>query len=339
MLNNRTTSLILLVAVLSATMITAQSNQHSDAEQEVDSSQMHREHSNDETNNQEVKVGSSQMHREHPNDETTNPFRGNATKEVDDILSKYHTVFIGAATFLGFVFTFLGYKLFPVTLFLAGGTAAGVGSYMLSDHFITATYANKAPILIGVSCTMALIGGILAVRLRKIGTFVAGASGGVVAAIALNSGVLAFKYHQYHYIVCIVLGVVAGVLALKLERLIVILATAITGSFAATYGTKYFVELSGQVPVTTWSDPIAWAYVAGFFVVLIAGVLVQFSSTKKKKNMDNERASLLSNAYHPRTEVVNIETKNAIVYSAPSRDEAEGLPTKTTTAHTFINLV
>jgi hypothetical protein len=305
-----TRSLILLVAVvLSATLITAQPNQHSDAV------------NHDSHNSGDI-----------PRDIPT------AEKEIDDILVKYHTVFIGVATFLGFVFTFLGYKLFPVTLFLAGGTAAGVGSYMMSDHFINATYAHKAPILIGVSCTMALVGGILAVRLRKLGTFVAGAVGGVVAALALNSGVLAFQYHQYHYIVCIVLGIVAGVLALKLERIIVILATAITGSFAATYGTKYFVELSGQVPVTSWTNPIVWAYVAGFFVMLVAGVLVQFSSTKKKKNMDNERASLLSNAYHPRTEVVNIETKNAIVYSAPPKRD-EGMPTKTSTAHTFINLV
>ena len=326
-----TRSLILLVAVvLSATLITAQPNQHSDAVN----------HDSHNAGDIPRDIPEPEVDREHPkpNDETNTPFSGNATQEIDDILVKYHTVFIGAATFLGFVFTFLGYKLFPVTLFLAGGTAAGVGSYMMSDHFINATYANKAPILIGVSCTMALVGGILAVRLRKLGTFVAGAVGGVVAALALNSGVLAFQYHQYHYIVCIVLGIVAGVLALKLERIIVIFATAITGSFAATYGTKYFVELSGQVPVTTWTNPIVWAYVAGFFVMLVAGVLVQFSSTKKKKNMDNERASLLSNAYHPRTEVVNIETKNAIVYSAPPKRD-EGMPTKTSTAHTFINLV
>merc|ERR1712166_1706462 len=55
----------------------------------------------------------------------------NINSDVNTLLHKYHNVVYAAATLVGFVFTFVGYKLFPATMFLAGSAAGGIGSYIL----------------------------------------------------------------------------------------------------------------------------------------------------------------------------------------------------------------
>ena len=257
----------------------------------------------------------------------------NVKDDIEEILQHYHNIIFGFGTLLGFVLNFVGYKLFPVTMFLAGSVAAGTASYILVDQTIAAA-SNKTYILIGVSAVTALIGGILACKLRRLGIFLVGASAGVVGAIAVNDSVLIPNSVPIAYfcVVASIFGITTGILAFKLERFIIILATSLTGSVAAIMGVKYFVELSGEVPVVTWSSSLVWIYVGCFIGFFIAGLLVQFSSTSKKKN---RRKSLLANAFHP--EVVNIETKGSIIYAVPGKSNDEGTPT-TTTKH-FINLV
>lgn len=253
-----------------------------------------------------------------------------AAEKIDQLLVKYHTIAYGAATLLGCIFTFVGYKLFPVTCFLAGASAFGITSYYFGDNYLPTD--NKVAILLGLSCTCALIGGILACKFRKLGVFAAGASSGVVLAGAFNS--IAAVDGWLHFVTFIVFGLVTGVLAFRYERPIIIVATAITGSFAATYGTKYFVELSGSIPVVTWSNPIVWAYIGGFFAMVLAGVLIQFSSTKKKPKMAAERRRSLLEGY-PAS--LNIETKSAVVYAAPfDRVQDEGKPS--TCQHVVVNV-
>merc|ERR1712166_888421 len=249
----------------------------------------------------------------------------NINSDVNTLLHKYHNVVYAAATLVGFVFTFVGYKLFPATMFLAGSAAGGIGSYILVDSVVDDTYIHKVAIIVGVSVTCALIAGVLALKLRKLGVFLAGAFGGVVGAVALNNAFL-INYTSpivsvpnfYLYVAAVLLGSIAGVLALKLERPILILTTSVVGSFCTVYGTKYFIELEKVVPVTTWSSPQVWIYLSAFLVLLIAGLLIQFSSTKKPRNLNGERrTSLLANDYSS----VHIESKNAIVYAAPNNDE------------------
>ena len=251
----------------------------------------------------------------------------NINSGVNTLLHKYHNVVYAAATLVGFVFTFVGYKLFPATMFLAGSAAGGIGSYILTDSVVDDTYIHKVAIIVGVSVTCALIAGVLALKLRKLGVFLAGAFGGVVGAVALNNAFL-INYTSpivsvpnfYLYVAAVLLGSIAGVLALKLERPILILTTSVVGSFCTVYGTKYFIELEKVVPVTTWSSPQVWIYLSAFLVLLIAGLLIQFSSTKKPRNLNGERrTSLLANDYSS----VHIESKNAIVYAAPNNNEGK----------------
>jgi len=251
----------------------------------------------------------------------------NINSDVNTLLHKYHNVVYAAATLVGFVFTFVGYKLFPATMFLAGSAAGGIGSYILTDSVVDDTYIHKVAIIVGVSVTCALIAGVLALKLRKLGVFLAGAFGGVVGAVALNNAFL-INYTSpivsvpnfYLYVAAVLLGSIAGVLALKLERPILILTTSVVGSFCTVYGTKYFIELEKVVPVTSWSSPQVWIYLSAFLVLLIAGLLIQFSSTKKPRNLNGERrTSLLANDYSS----VHIESKNAIVYVAPNNNEGK----------------
>jgi len=244
-------------------------------------------------------------------------------RDISNILKKYHNVVIGVGTFLGFIFTFVGYKLFPATMFLCGSVAGGFSSYLLTNNLVSDDYENKIAILIGVSSVCGLIGGLLACKLRKLGVFLAGASGGVAGAFPLFHIALSSIQappsmpNLYLYIAVSVLGLAAGLLALKLKRPIIIIATSSAGAFCATYGTKYFIELSGIYYITNWGC------VGLFATMFIVGVLIQFKTTKKITN-DTSRDYLLSE-------------QHGVVYPAPRMNE--GLPTGAIEKKHVVNFV
>ena len=98
--------------------------------------------------------------------------------------------------------------------------------------------------------------------------FLAAAAGGVAGAFALNGAVLSHLPTLIHsvpqlylYVACVILGLIAGVLAFKLEKMILTVATAASGAAMLVLGTKFFLEkYISAMPTTTWGESRVWIY-------------------------------------------------------------------------------
>ena len=239
--------------------------------------------------------------------------------EIKLILNKYTTVVMGCAIGMSLPLTFCGYKIISVVMFLAGATFSGYGAYLFGDNLIPSDFSSKGGALIATSVCLGLVGGLLAWKLRKLGTFLAGAAGGVVGAFALNGAVLSHLPtlvtnvpQLYLYIACGVFGILGGVLAFKLEKTILTLATAAFGAAMFVFGTKFFLEkYVSTMPTTTWGDSLVWAYLGGWLALFLVGAIVQHSIVNKKKKtngVETRRKSLLDYEVTPPAPLSGYET-------------------------------
>merc|ERR1719261_1023137 len=239
-------------------------------------------------------------------------------QEIEMILNRYTTVVMGVAVGLALPLTFCGYKIISAVMFIAGVTFSGYGAYLLGDNLIPGDFSSKGGALIAISVVLGLVGGVFAWKLRKLGTFLAGAAGGVVGAFALNGAVLSHLPtlvdsvpQLYLYIACGVFGILGGVLAFKLEKLILTLATAALGSAAFVFGTKFFLEkYISSMPTTKWGDSLVWAYLGGWAALFLAGAIFQHSivNKKKKNGIETRRKSLLAHEVTPSAPLSGYET-------------------------------
>ena len=244
--------------------------------------------------------------------------------EVDALLQKYQAFVMGAFILVGCVENVAGYKVWPVTMAVAGAVAGGLATYLIEDNLISDGYEPKGKIMIGTTVAAALLAALLAAKLRKVGLALLGAGGGIVGAFALNG---AFFSHLpvvwvampnlYLIVAAIILGVGGAVLTFKMERLLVILATAAVGAAGEVWGTKYMLETYAKLTTVRWGDVYVWAYLGAWIVLFLVGALVQHSCTakKSKKKTNTRRTSLLEGAY-----TVN---PNDLVYAEPKLDGYE----------------
>lgn len=182
---------------------------------------------------------------------------------------------------LGLLACFVGYRLFRGLLAIYG---LGVGAY-LGSLAAARWFEGHELVGMGVTVVAALIGAGLMMALYRLGVFVVGAVAGVllvkvaVAGLGLDLGLGA-----------VLVGAVAlGVLALLFQRTFLILATACSGSWAATTGAVALLlgqdlgiqDMLRRPP--SWQDAgippylylLVWLALAG------AGALSQFRTRTK----------------------------------------------------------
>ncbi|GMF27689.1 unnamed protein product [Phytophthora lilii] len=200
-----------------------------------------------------------------------------------------------AAIAAGAVMVVMGYRLFRATLFAVGFVAGGVIVAMVVEHvfddkswMVTASWI--AFVVGGLIC------GCIVVSLYSLGIFIAGAAAGVALAMMINNSV-GYEIYPSHpqvvlIVLCIVLGILGGVLTLKLEKPVLIVATSLFGSAILVWGVGYF---AGDFPSTSdlkeyaskdingdwvYSIPDAWwGYLAGILVIFVLGLFIQFRKT------------------------------------------------------------
>lgn len=200
-----------------------------------------------------------------------------------------------AAIIVGGAICLAGYRLFRPTIFMCGFIVggifvAGVAEAMFKNESWMATASWIAFFLGGLAA------GALVTSLYSAGIFLAGAAGGVLLAFTLNTRVGPAVYPSNPdvilVILAILLGICGGLLALKIERPVLIVSTAFVGAELFIWGIGYY---AGDYPTgtdlkqysTTNSDgdlvyaiPDAWwAYLAGMVVFFFIGVAVQFKKT------------------------------------------------------------
>lgn len=188
---------------------------------------------------------------------------------------------------------FFGYKLFRVTLFILGGAAGGIPTFLISWDQIDDP--NAVWIGLGLGVMAGLIAGALSFFLYKLGVFLCGAALGVTVAIVLNLSVL-YKLpggNAPFIVAAVFLGLGFGFLSYYYMRYSMIAATSIVGSYAFIRSVGYFGgnypanEFDIEQELQNGQTNLPWqiyAYFAGWLALCFTGVFVQIRYTAKKKD-------------------------------------------------------
>ncbi|KAK1941591.1 hypothetical protein P3T76_007457 [Phytophthora citrophthora] len=222
---------------------------------------------------------------------------------VTELLSSAKDVKVGPAVLAaiavvgGGIVCLAGYRLFRPTVFccafmIGGLFVAGIveSAFSSMSWMPTASWIGFA---IG-----GVIAGVVVLMLYSASIFLAGAAGGVMLAFSINTSVGTKIYPDNPDVIlvvlAVVLGIMGGILALKLEKPVLIATTAIVGATVCVWGIGYFAgdypngadlkQFRAQNDHGDWVYNIPdawWGYLAGMIVLFILGMSVQIKKTAR----------------------------------------------------------
>lgn len=193
-----------------------------------------------------------------------------------------------AAIAWGVLDCFFGYRVFKVTLALVGGLVGAVAAHAAATAMGLGAGGATACLIAG-----GLIGALLAFLLYIGAVFVAGFGFGVTLGILLLS--------HFHQMVALltgcVLGIIGGFLAVKVQRVLITLSTALLGAFRAVLAAAYFTNAIDWVYYFRQPDQLpalidsnAWMF-PSILALATVGVIAQLEiggPGGKKKSKDKE---------------------------------------------------
>jgi MFS family permease len=206
------------------------------------------------------------------------------------------------AIFFGLLTCFFGYPLFRLVLGIFAGVVGAISSYTVaSSMFGVETDGMAASIIcaltVGVLVTIALV------KLYLIGVFLIGAGLAVFLAMTITT---MLDYIQVPLALAIS-GVVGGLIALWLQKLIVVISTAVFGSLYAVVGVAqlagfgFDLEKMRENPeeVVNWQEPDNRLIVMAVSVLVLAiiGMIAQYKISSAMK------------AHHGGGNVVNVSKR------------------------------
>ncbi|CAI5723140.1 unnamed protein product [Peronospora destructor] len=228
--------------------------------------------------------------------------RGSSSSSTDGIVNTISdhiqvgpSIVAALAIVGGLMMNTCGYKMLRPTMFACGFL---VGGYILST-LVEYTVDNRTAFWIAYLIGGTILGS-LVVFIYSAGIFIIGAAGGVILATMINAS---FGYRIYPtdpttglLILAILLGLICGLVAFKVERLAIIVATALVGAVLVVNGAGYFI---GKFPKLTaikdyrhmdedgyyvYDVPKEWwGYLVAMLVVFIFGFFVQIKKTGNQK--------------------------------------------------------
>jgi hypothetical protein len=151
---------------------------------------------------------------------------------MSDLADLYPWISAGAMAW-GVLDVFFGYRIFKVTLAIVGGLIGVVLGQTAATALALGPGLEVAAMVMG-----ALLGAGLAYLLYLAAVFVAGFGFGATLGILL----LANFHHMVALLTGLVLGVIGGFLAVKVQRVLIILSTSLLGSFRAILALSYFTS-------------------------------------------------------------------------------------------------
>lgn len=135
--------------------------------------------------------------------------------------------------------------------------------------------------------------GLLACWLSRLGAAILAGWGGLCGGLILNETLLFRAEMEWLFWTSIVLCTLsAAILAFFIMDEVVIVSTVLLGSYSlvrgvSAYAGHYYNEVTmakmAKEGLLDDIDPWYWAYVAGFFVMLVVGLLIQCKSLKKER--------------------------------------------------------
>ena len=151
---------------------------------------------------------------------------------MSDLADLYPWISAGAMAW-GVLDVFFGYRIFKVTLAIVGGLIGVVLGQAAATALALGPGGQIAAMVVG-----ALLGAGLAFLLYIAAVFVAGFGFGATLGMLL----LANFHHMVALLTGLVLGVIGGFLAVKMQRILIILSTSLLGSFRAVLALSYFTS-------------------------------------------------------------------------------------------------
>lgn len=167
---------------------------------------------------------------------------------------------------------FFGYRIFKVTIAVLGGLAGVLLGHAAGIALQLNDGGTIAAVVVG-----GIIGAGIAFLLYLAAVFLAGVGFGLTLGVLLLSS----WNHTAAVIGGCVLGLVAGFVALKLQRPLITLSTALLGAFRAVLGLTYFTHQLDwifyyrqpvQIPALFDSHP--WMYPA-ILILAAVGTIIQ----------------------------------------------------------------
>jgi len=192
------------------------------------------------------------------------------------------------AVVLGILMCFWGYRLLKVMLGVVGAIVGASAGWSFGMGLASANH------VVALVCAVVagLIGAALCVWLFFLGVFLLGASVGAIAASAFfgTAGT------QPNPIIIVVVAVIFGVLALVLQKFMIIVATAFNGSYLVTAALLHL--LGGGQNSTVWlyppqAGPLGTRGMVAlvFWIVLgVVGVSVQYASSRRRGEVQKQTA-------------------------------------------------
>ena len=199
----------------------------------------------------------------------------------------------------GIVICLFGRKLFRPVLFLAGLflTVCLVLLIFYSTFLKSTTKQWVGWVVLGCSFILGILVGVLFAKCAKVGAFVlAGWGGFCVSLLIYNCFLYKMNSQIGFWFFVVAVAVAFGILAIFFFDHIIILSTALLGSFMAIYGLGI---VAGRYPnpftvvdmirygQETTIDPVFYAYLVGNLILLAAGLFVQYKHKKNSKNDDS----------------------------------------------------
>jgi len=181
---------------------------------------------------------------------------------------------------VGVLACFWGYQLVKVILGIMG-FAAGAAVGWTAGMALAPSHTLLGLVCAGIG---GLVGAVLCIWLFFFGVFLLGAGAGAVVAAAAFGG----TGHQAHPILLLACAVVFGLLALLLQKFMIVVCTAFGGSYLITAGILYFFS-TGQPAAPLWFDyshPASlgipgYVALAVWLIVGLVGVRSQYRAARR----------------------------------------------------------
>lgn len=191
---------------------------------------------------------------------------------------------------LGVVYCFFGYRIFKVILGILGFVS---GAYMAAAIAFSLLGREQAVLVILAGLAGGVIGAVLVVTFYFIGIFLLGAWLGGLLGILLTGG----GESTVATVIILVLALIGGIVALMLQKLMIVISTALSGAWAIVSGVFRFLGNGrGAIrPFQYYPDlralrsMDAWGYVMLLCWVLIgiAGMVVQYRITRERRSEES----------------------------------------------------